>query len=366
MKQVLVRPTFHDWCENRLFTHGTSWEGVYRGAFAGWQQRAKAQGIQLNTWDLAPLESCDLLWLLDLPNSKRELEQICCRLRPGTPIVLQIFESPAITSFGFVASNQDRMSAVVTYEHPDDTITSEKRFHYHLPVPVRMPIATPTFSERKGVLMLYSNRVNGLWAVRQSGIAGLPFFGRMLADWDYPLSMLIEISRGDLYPKRRAIAREAEKNAIDFLDIFGSGWHGEKISWCKFYRNPPYRCWRGKTKISKHELCSQYRFVIAFENFQGRRGYISEKIFDALQAGSVPVYLGDEEISKFVPSKAFVDARNFLTMGDLLSYLELCPENEWKAMRQAGQEFLISEAFLPFSDDAFAEQMTHILSSILI
>ena len=42
---------------------------------------------------------------------------------------------------------------------------------------------------------------------------------------------------------------------------------------------------------------------MAYENFRGRRGYISEKIFDALQAGSVPVYLGEERIAEFVPEK---------------------------------------------------------------
>ena len=79
------------------------------------------------------------------------------------------------------------------------------------------------------------------------------------------------------------------------------------------YPNRPYRCWRGNEKVSKDELSAEYRFVMAYENFRGRRGYISEKIFDALQAGSVPVYLGEERIAEFVPPEAFVDARNFRT-----------------------------------------------------
>jgi hypothetical protein len=66
MKRVLIRPTFQDWCGNRLFTHGTSWQGLYRSAFSAWKEKALALEIQLDTWDQAPVETCDLLWLLDL------------------------------------------------------------------------------------------------------------------------------------------------------------------------------------------------------------------------------------------------------------------------------------------------------------
>ena len=365
MKRVLIRPTFQDWCGNRLFTHGTSWQGLYRSAFSAWKEKALSLGIQLDTWDQAPVGSCDLLWLLDLPASRKEFEQIRSRLRHRTPIILQVFESPAIAPFGLIAANTNQISAVVTYEYSDPSPGLAKYFHYHLPVPIRWPVKNPPFSQRKGLLMHFSNRVSGFWAIRQIGMAGLPFFGRMLAGWKCPLSLVRELSRGDLYGDRRAIAREAERNMPDFLDIFGDGWNREQISWCPLYPNRPYRCWRGKAKVSKHELSAEYRFVMAYENFRGRRGYISEKIFDALQAGSVPIYLGEERIADFVPREAFVDARNFRTPRELLSYLQACPEQEWEEMRQAGQTFLRSAAFRSFTDQAFAERMTEVLRKSL-
>jgi hypothetical protein len=364
MKRVLIRPTFHDWCGNRLFTDGTSWQGLYRSAFSRWKQKAEALGIQVDTWDEAPLATCDLLWLLDLPPTRKEFEQIHSELRPNTPIILQVFESPAIAPFGFIGGNQNHISAVVTYEFPDASPNSSKYFHYHLPVPIRSPVKNPPFSQRKGLLMHYSNRVSGFWAIRQAGLAGLPFFGRMLAGWECPLSLVTELSRGDLYGERRAIAREAERSMPDFLDLFGPGWNGAQISWCPLYPNRPYRCWRGNSKVSKQELSAEYRFVVAYENFRGRRGYISEKIFDALQAGSVPIYLGEERIIEIVPQEAFVDPRNFRTRRELLAYLRCCPEPEWQEMRQAGQKFLRSAAFQSFTDEAFAERMTDVLGKI--
>jgi hypothetical protein len=366
MKRVLVRPTFQDWCGNRLFTDGTSWQGLYRSAFSAWKEQALALGIQIDTWDQAPLETCDLLWLIDLPTGRKEFERIRSRLRPDTPIVLQVFESPLIAPFGLIHANRKQVSAVVTYELPNGCPTASKQFHYHLPVPILSPVKNPPFSQRKGLLMCYSNRVSGFWAVRQPGLAGLPFFGRMLAGWECPLSLVTELSHGDLYRERRAIAREAQRYMPDFLDVFGPGWNGEQISWCPLYPNRPYRCRRGNAKVSKHELSAQYRFVIAYENFRGRRGYISEKIFDALQAGSVPVYLGEDRIAEFVPREAFVDARNFRTRLDLLAYLQSCPEREWEEMRQAGQEFLRSAAFRSFTDKAFADRMTDVLKNVLL
>jgi hypothetical protein len=322
-------------------------------------------GIQIDTWDQAPLETCDLLWLMDLPARRNESEEIRSRLRPGTPIVLQVFESPAIAPFGLISANRNQVSAVVTYEFANTSPSNSKHFHYHLPVPVLWPVSNPPFSERKGLLMCYSNRVTGLWAVRQEGLGGVPFFGRMLAGWQCPVSLLTELSRGDLYGERRAIAREAERYMPDFLDLFGPGWNGEQISWCPLYPNGPYRCWRGNLRTSKHELSAEYRFVMAYENFRGRRGYISEKIFDALQAGSVPVYLGEERIAEVVPREAFVDTRNFRTPRELLTYLQSCPEPEWREMREAGQEFLRSAAFWSWTDDAFADLMAHVLRNIL-
>jgi len=366
MKRVLIRPTFQDWCGNQLFTYGTSWQSLYRGAFSAWKEKAMGLGIQIDTWDQAPLESCDLLWLLDLPPSRKQFEQICSRLRPGTPITLQVFESPAIAPFGLICANREQVSAVVTYELPNGCPTASKYFHYHLPVPILSPARNPPFSQRKGLLMCYSNRVSGFWAIRQEGLAGLPFFGRMLAGWECPLSLVTELSSGDLYHERRAIAREAERYRPGFLDIFGPGWNGEQISWCPLYPNRAYRCWQGEAKISKRELSAEYRFVMAYESFRGQRGYISEKIFDALQAGSVPVYLGEERIAEFVPREAFVDARNFQSRRELLKYLQSCSEREWEAMREAGQTFLGSAVFRSFTDDAFAERMTDVLRKVLM
>ena len=116
----------------------------------------------------------------------------------------------------------------------------------------------------------------------------------------------------------------------------------------------------------KDDLCAEYRFALAFENFRGKRGYISEKIFDAFCAGTVPVYLGEERIAECVPPESFVDARNFSDNFELLQYVKSCQEPEWTRIREAGQNFLRSESARHFIDEVFAEQMMGALKQICV
>jgi alpha(1,3/1,4) fucosyltransferase len=367
MKRVLVRPSFQDWCGNRLFTHGTSHQGVYRQAFGRWRDAALAMGIAVDTWDSAPVNEADVLWFLDLPTSFREFCRIKAQFKPDCKIVLQVLETPALSWNVFNAANLEYFDAVVTYENPP--VPGQKQcskvFHYRLPNTFRQPPANPLFNQRKGLVALNSNRVEGLWAVRQPGLAGLPLVGKALSGWKFTFTDLQQYMTGELYSVRRKFLRHAEKACPDFLDLFGAGWNGEQISWCPLYRNRPYSCWRGRSSCNKDELCAQYRFVLAFENFRGNRGYLSEKIFDAFCAGTVPVYLGEERIAEFVPPSSFVDARSFASHRALLLYLKSCPGPEWQAMREAGQNFLKSEAMRQFGDEAFAEQMLEVLKRVL-
>ena len=62
---------------------------------------------------------------------------------------------------------------------------------------------------------------------------------------------------------------------------------------------------------SKMELYKQYKFVIAFEN-SCATDYVTEKFYDPLLAGAVPIYLGAPNIEEFTPGEGcFVDIRNF-------------------------------------------------------
>jgi hypothetical protein len=63
-------------------------------------------------------------------------------------------------------------------------------------------------------------------------------------------------------------------------------------------------------RARKVKTLSKYKFYMAFENFQVQ-DYVSEKVFESLFAGAVPIYKGTRDIWRFLPSNdSYIDANN--------------------------------------------------------
>lgn len=60
-------------------------------------------------------------------------------------------------------------------------------------------------------------------------------------------------------------------------------------------------------EAGKRAFLQKYKFTIAFEN-QGVEGYTTEKMTDALRAGSVPIYWGNRRASEIFNRDAYIDA----------------------------------------------------------
>jgi hypothetical protein len=357
MKQVLIRPLWDMGLNGKLF------ETIYPYSLGRWRQAAAGLGIALDGWDTMPLDRADCVWLLDLPDRKVTFDDARRRARPGVPFVLQVMESPVGRAHNFVPANQALCDYVVTYQQA--TAGKAGYFSYRLPHSLESNGASVPYEQKRCSVLVNTNRVEGYFAMRQMGLTGLPGIGRSLSGWKVPAWAWFEPARGELYSWRRKLARTAEAMNPDLLDIFGPGWSGERVSWCPLFPRRPYQCCRGGPTIRKLDIVARYRFCISVENFRGTHDYISEKIFDPLVAGTVPVYLGDENIARLVPDKAIVDVRNFRNQRELLRYLAACPRAEWEERYRAGQEFLHSAAARSFSTERFIQQMNAILTKIL-
>lgn len=72
-----------------------------------------------------------------------------------------------------------------------------------------------------------------------------------------------------------------------------------------------------KGYLTKLDIIKHYKFTIAFENAISQ-DYVTEKFFEPLIAGSVPIYLGAPNIDKFSPGEhAFIDVRDYTSPKDL-------------------------------------------------
>lgn len=73
--------------------------------------------------------------------------------------------------------------------------------------------------------------------------------------------------------------------------------------------------------LTRRQVQSRYRFSLAFENAIDR-DYVTEKFFDPLMVGSVPVYLGAPNIEEFAPGDdCFIDVRRFARPEHLAAHL---------------------------------------------
>jgi len=77
----------------------------------------------------------------------------------------------------------------------------------------------------------------------------------------------------------------------------------------------------------KSILSRKYAFVTAFENSY-YPGYITEKLWDQLKVGTLPIYLGAPDVTHLLPEHSFVNVNDYGTYDDLANYIEFLIENK--------------------------------------
>jgi hypothetical protein len=359
VKKIHVKPL----CENECGANLFQW--AYSGAFHLLKHAGAANGITFHSWESAPTEEADCVWVHDLPKTRATLEYYRSKARKQTPFVLQIMESPAWSPHFFDSRNYSLFDYVITYQQniPEG---DPKYLSYRLPNDFHtFRCDHKPYAGRKCCVLVNANRVEGWLAFRQKGLSGLPGLKAFINGWHRPLRSYFFQTEGELYGWRRALAWKAAEGYPGALEVYGRGWNGERISWCPLINRRPFPNRISGGVSDKFELISNFKFTIAAENYRGNKGYISEKIFDPLIAGSVPVYLGDENILDAVPGEAFVDARNFSSHAELLDYLVRCPEREWQRMYEAGREYMAGEKVKEFSMEKFSADMLQMLKRVM-
>jgi len=190
------------------------------------------------------------------------------------------------------------------------------------------------------------------------------------------------LQTNELYSERlRAIAFFEARGEID---VYGVGWDGPPYRvgqtrvprqlrrlaylverrWDAVRPDPlvaaARRAWRGRVD-SKSATLSGYTFAICFENMV-MQGWVTEKIFDCLASGTIPIYLGAPDVEHWVDPACFIDMRRFGGYDELREYLlELSPA-EIECYREAGREYFRSERFRPFTKQAFADLFVRIVA----
>lgn len=213
---------------------------------------------------------------------------------------------------------------VVTY---DDSLAGTANFikgnvaNFHSSSPTRFR----QFNDKKMICMVTSNTDND-------------FIIRVLNEYNYTNhfnNKNIKYHKKAIYHKRIQMADYYLENHPEDFDLFGLFWP-ERL-------NKVSRGFLEKNK--KIQKLSEYKFAITLDSYTDQNGYISEKIFDAFFAGTVPVYLGANNVTDYIPKQCFIDIRDFNSNDELYEYLSTMSESEYSKRQRAIEKFLSSKEF---------------------
>ncbi|KAN0047739.1 hypothetical protein ACTA71_002124 [Dictyostelium dimigraforme] len=91
----------------------------------------------------------------------------------------------------------------------------------------------------------------------------------------------------------------------------------------------------------KMAVLKRYTFSIAFENSLCE-DYVTEKLWESLSVGTIPIYLGAPNIKEFLPDQdSIINVRDFKSINDLIEYLNNVQKNE--TMRLKHLKWITSE-----------------------
>jgi hypothetical protein len=248
---------------------------------------------------------------------QRTFYEDCLEAGLGDRMALVLSEPPVVHPPNWDTRVHAHFPAVLTW---NDRWVNDGRYHqFRLPLRGDFPeVADPPFSRRKLLVNFSGNKFS-----------------------THPQ---------ELYSARRETIRYFEKHHPDQFDLFGPGWDTPG------YGETPYTSWRGWVD-HKWQVYPNYRFGLCYENMRDEPGYVTEKIFDCMRAGCVPIYWGAPDVEKDVDPATFIDRTQFESDADLATALRQMSEQQWTRYRDAARAYLAGPQFAAFLPPAYADSI---------
>jgi hypothetical protein len=286
------------------------------------------ENIEINTRDLN--KNKKISFEIHIDKQEEELSNI--------PTFLFLWETSNVWPRN---AKVDKKKYNQVYSWDDSLVSSEKYKKFYLPVTNNLISDFPQFHERQGFCCAIS--------------------GNKVPQKHY---------KKDLYSERIKLYRWFEQNAPKNFSLFGPGW--DRPSFERIFHNKILIKIIQKLNIksknykktykgfadSKSSVLQKFKFSVCFENVYGLNGYITEKIFDSMFAGCIPIYWGAENITSYIPEECFIDRRNFNNTQSLYKYLKSLDENAYIDYQTSINNYLNLDKFHKFSNKYFAENIS--------
>jgi alpha(1,3/1,4) fucosyltransferase len=228
--------------------------------------------------------------------------------------VLIIWEGRALGDYRFNEKYHRGFDKILTWN--DSLVDNNRYFKFYLPIPENWPVVEKLpFNKKKLLVNISYNKSS-----RQTY---------------------------ELYSKRLESIRYFDKYYSNDFDIFGFGWDSKM-----------YSTYKG-TVENKYEILPFYKFGLCYENIEGEKGQVTEKIFDCMRSNCVPIYWGASNINDFVDKDAFIDRRNFKSNKELADYLNNITEKKYNAYLAKIDSYLETPNFKRFLSSSFVDNIIY-------
>ena len=201
---------------------------------------------------------------------------------------------------------------------------------------------TLLFADKKFLTMIISNKKLNDGFKKLSKILALKF--------------LYSMNLKEIYGKRLEIINYFS-NKTNF-DLYGFGWGDSKNN--SREAGNIKKVYNG-TVEDKIDTLNKYKFAFCFENCVFK-GYITEKIFDVMFAGSVPIYYGAPDINDYISPNCFIDFRKFKNYNELNNFLLNMKETEYNEYIKNIEKYFQSDLFKKFTQENFTKEILDILN----
>jgi len=294
------------------------------------REKFAEQGWDLATQDINPIDKSDLVLYWDMPDVLPRLEDI-------DKSVLFLWESEIIKPNNYDIAKHERFRTIFTWR---TDLLGHRRYYRIYHAQKLDPTFTPEVLPSRYIALIAANKKSR--------------------------------DPRELYSSREKVIDWYEKNAPEAFDLYGIGW--DRLSSSNRWINAALRrcpalaralssrhpSYKGGI-VSKKEILSNYKFTIAFENARSVPGYVTEKIIDPLLVGSIPVYLGADDVQDIIPGDCFIDARDYPSIDCMCSALLDIKEDEIIRRRRAIRDFFKSPKSRCFDVVEFTQTVVEVI-----
>lgn len=142
----------------------------------------------------------------------------------------------------------------------------------------------------------------------------------------------------ELYSERLLVIKLLNSYYPNDFDLFGFDWQNFAEA------NLNKEVYKGSLDLDKLEVLYKYKFAIVYENAKVN-GWVTEKLFDCLRGGCIPIYVGAPDIDTYVPHELFIDPRKYANMEEMFSYMAKMGEKEHEQWLNRIRLYLQSDDF---------------------